>query len=243
MFMMQCSSEASLPNANSVKNAFISQQQMSACRDNPGKLYLVGPEYHIFSQFADLASIPHMQASGYQWMGQMMGAAMYRCLVLKEQTTGLFPKWAIKDGSNIYLQMQVPKPIGSNSAPTLVLDTTNMAAADTGAHGFEVYNSAGTAITISSVTLIADKCGNTTIVKLACATDPGAGGNVGYAANPVGGFGVFSPPAAPLTPNGKNPLGMWGNLRDDDQTPALYSTPFGSTLWNWCAQFFIPYGI
>jgi hypothetical protein len=229
MFVLQTSSEYNMDNAHTT--AIVSPQQLQAVLNTPGALYFVSPEY-ILQHFYNVSGQPHLLALGYQWMGQLIGRAMYRALALKQLHLGVYPKKIVKNGTTIFIPMYVPPPIGSNAAPSLTFDTTTLPQPTFVAgsmYGFEVYNSAGAVIAITAASIVADANGNNTVVELTLASDPGTGGTVAYA------YTCNSSVA------GGNPVGAWGNLRDNDACPTLYVLPSGQSLWNWCAHFNMPY--
>ncbi len=155
-FLTQTSSEAGY--GHQFIN-IISPQQLQICLDNPGRFFMVGPEYCLQANF-DVGGV-HLLAAGYQWLGMMLGTAAFRALVLRQRWTGLIPDTITRSGPTILVAMRVPPPIGLNAPLGLVIDTSSIAPATQvgGLYGFEVRDARTTIVPIASVTIEPDDSG------------------------------------------------------------------------------------
>ena len=166
--------------------------EWSAGVHHRGQVVLVGPKY----QYPYVQDGLHLGALGYEMLGEKYGQAYFQQVVSGVPWQPLQPTGADRAGSVITVHFHVP-------VEPLVWDTTlkephqaNLAQWKD-AHGFEVSTKGGTAVTISSAAIVGDD------VVLLCASDPGAGALVRYAATADG---------APM-PGGTV---RWGTLRDSD---------------------------
>jgi hypothetical protein len=176
---------AGMPATNIITN-----QQLSAHVNNPGKIILVGAKYHL-PYFTDGV---HLTSDGYKHMGEDY-AKVYRHVILEGKTwEPVRPMTITRSGAVVTVKMHVP-------APPLVIDTTLVT--DPGKNGFEWTDGSASPPTIASVAL----SGPDTVVITLSAT-PGANGHLRYAFT-----GISGALGGPTT-------GPRGNLRDSDATPS-----------------------
>ncbi len=160
--------------------------------DHPGDIICVGPKY----QYPYYTDGLHLVAQGYDLLGEKYGEAYFQKVVSGVDWQPLQPTGIDAAGGVITVHFHVPV------AP-LVWDTVLPEPHQSAftqwksAHGFEVTDHAGNAITIASAQIMGND------VVLTCATDPGAGAVVRYAATADG---------AAM----RGGTARWGTLRDSD---------------------------
>lgn len=185
--------------------------QYRAAKNNPGRLFLVGPQYFLDYNAADLAG-KHLANTGYRWMGEYFAKVYQRVVIERKAWWPVMPSYIWRDGADIYIQFHVPKP-------PLQFDVTNVTDPSGGSNfkGFE-YTDASSGAVISSVTIYREN-----VVKVTLNGDPGGatGKTIRYAYT-----GTSGALAGPTT-------GPRGNLCDSDTTRSLY----GNNLRNWGVSF------
>jgi len=168
------------------------QAQWRASVDHPGDIVCVGPKY----QYPYYSDALHLVAQGYDLLGEKYGEVYFERVASGHDWQPLQPTSIEHTGSTLTVHFHVPV------AP-LVWDTALKEPHQTAltqwknGHGFEVADQSGIAVTINSAQIVGDT------VVLTCATDPGDGGSVSYAATADG----------PPMPGG---TARWGTLRDSD---------------------------
>lgn len=174
-----------------------------AAANADANIYLSTPMYHL--EYSDGV---HMTNNSSRQLGAYMALAYKRVIIDGLDWKPLQPKAHIRQGSVCILTFDVP------TGP-LVLDTVSVS--DPGNYGFALVNSAGSPLTISSVTL----AGPDRIKIVAAATIP-SGAKVRYA----WGNGI--------TANSGPRTGARGCLRDSagNYLPATYGK-----MHNWCVIF------
>jgi len=180
--------------------------------NNPGDIVCAGPNYYYPYDSDGI----HLNASGYQQLGEKYGKVYYETVVNGENWQPLQPTDVTASGKVIKVKLHVPV------AP-LVWDTTlgepnqNVAEWKNG-KGFEVTSSTGTKITINSVEISGDS------VIINCANNINADTLVGYA---------YTAQQAKRS----NGTVRWGLLRDSD--PFIgYNTKIAQP--NYCVSFQMP---
>lgn len=187
LFQTQMSSWTRLGSTGSA----IPHAQLAAHANNPGKIVLVGPKYHL----PYTADGVHLSNHGYRHMGEDYAKAYRRVVVEGGAWEPVRPRSVTRAGNVITITFHVP-------APPLVLDTTRVT--NPGNYGFAYLDDAAAKPTIASVAVVgADQ------VQITLSAAP-TGGNrrVTYAAT------------GPLGANGGPTTGPRGNLRDSDATPS-----------------------
>ncbi len=182
--------------------------QYRAAKNNPGRLFLAGPEYCLNYNSADTGG-KHLSNIGYSHMGEYFAKVYQRVVVERRAWWPVMPSFIWRDGANVYVQFHVPKP-------PLRFDTTTVTDPSGGAYGFE-YTDDTTSATISSVSIVRDN-----VVKITLSGTPtGANKKIAYA--------YTGTPAALAGPT----TGPRGNLCDSDFTRSR----FGYNLSNWGVSF------
>jgi hypothetical protein len=212
--------------------------QLDAARDNPSKVYFLGPKYQY--PYADSL---HLTNQGYLQLGELAGKAWKKILVDGAYWTGLVPRSIMRSGATITLQLWVP-------AGSVTLDTTTLpdatyclnpnfsGGAVTGTqatcvanggvwivNGFEYYDGSGvTRPYISSVSVT-----SADTITIMLSADPGANSNqrLRYAFTGNTKFSVAGSTQA------------HGNIRDSDTAVGVTS---GAHLYDWLATFDDPIG-
>jgi hypothetical protein len=187
MFQTQMSSWTKFGQATSA----IPYAQLAAHVNNPGKIVLVGPKYHL--PYA--SDGVHLTNEGYRHMGEDYAKAYRRVLVEGGTWEPVRPKSVVRADKVITITFHVP-------APPLVLDTAIVS--NPGNYGFEFVDDAAVTPGIAEVKLLPPDKVQITLT----ATPTGANKSVHYAAG-----GVAGASAGPTT-------GPRGNLRDSDATPS-----------------------
>ena len=160
--------------------------------NHPAQVVLVGPKYQ-YPYFTDGL---HLVAKGYEMLGEKYGEAYFQQVVSGVPWQPLQPTGAERLGSVITVHFHVP--VGPLLWDTILKEPHQSKLSQWKAgHGFEVSSKSGTAITISDATIVGHD------VVLTCASDPGSGAMVRYAATADG---------APM----QNGTMRWGTLRDSD---------------------------
>lgn len=168
--------------------------QTKACVDNPGKLVMVGPRYHLSH-----ADGEHLTSSDFRRMGEYY-AKVYTRVVLERRT------WEPVRPAVVTLQGNVITAVFHVPSPPLVLDTTRVS--DPGNYGFEYTDTSAAPPSIVDVTVASP-----TVVRITLSAAPqvGATKHLRYAHT-----GTQGAPAGPTT-------GPRGNLRDSDATPSRHN--------------------
>lgn len=195
-----------MSNWNDRPSSDIPRHQLDAHVRAQGKVILVAPTYML--PFAD--DCIHFTNHGLRRLGEYFAKVYGRVVINGEKWEPLRPLEATLSSSKVRVRFAVPKP-------PLVFDTSNVI--DPGNFGFEVVDTTGTAIPISSVEI----AGADTIA-ISLASMPSAPLRVRYAMT-----------AVPQTCPGPE-TGPRGNLRDSDDA----HSPFGYSLQNWAVHFDLP---
>lgn len=170
---------------------------------NSSLLFLACPAY--FFEYTDGL---HLTGVSYKWMGAYYGRALKRILLDGFAWAPLRCTEAVAAGTSIIAKFNVP------TAP-LVLDTVNVS--DPGNYGFNVVNSSGTDISISSVDVISENR-----VKIQTS-----------APIPTGCFLRYGWNGTETTGRTTGPRGC---LRDSD--PLIFDpTNLNLPMYNWCTMF------
>jgi hypothetical protein len=145
-------------------------------------------------------------------MAKVIGRVVYENKPWKP----LSPKWAVIQGSTIYVKFYVP--VGP-----LVLDTTSLtdSAVPGAKFGFEYFDSSGAPPTVSAVSIVGS-AQDTVQITLSAAPTSTTGRQIRYAYTQ--GDGQSTQPGGSIR----------GNLRDSDSTASIFGRPW---LWNWCCHF------
>ncbi len=172
-------------------------------------LHLVAPMYFVPRPSGSV----HMTSVGAKWFGAYFGLAQKRVLIDGQTWKPLAPKSKLIQGAACILVFDVPV------AP-LKLDIDLVS--NPGDYGFDLVDSGGTSLTISSVTLAGPDR-----VKIVAASTIPAGAKVRYAWKP-------GPSASPGPKTGPR-----GNLRDSqgDVIPLLDPGGLNLPMHNWCVIF------
>jgi hypothetical protein len=186
-FQTQMSSWTKLGSVTSA----IPYAQLAAHVDNPGKIILVGPKYHL--PYA--ADGVHLTNEGYRHMGEDYAKAYRRVVVEGGTWEPVRPKTVTRVDKVVTITFFVP-------APPLVLDTNLVT--NPGNYGFEFVDDAAVTPGVDSVALV----GPDTVQITLTAVPTGANKSIHYAA------------AAALGAAGGPTTGPRGNLRDSDATPS-----------------------
>lgn len=175
--------------------------QLDASTEHP-LIYMSTPLYH-FDYHTDGI---HLLAASAKHLGGYMAIVYNKVLVEGQDWSPVRPLSYVKAGSDVTITMHVP--VGP-----LVLDTALLPAQTN--YGFAAFDSGGTPITITGVTLVdADK------VKITTASPIPSGGYITYAQS--------------VQPEPARSLGGCGNLRDSQGATMTY---LGKPMHNWCVLF------
>lgn len=148
----------------------------------------------------------HLDGLNYKWLGAFYGLAHKRTLIDKKVWLPLDCIEAFMQGTVIHVRFHVP-------VPPLVFDTTQIGFRDN--YGFQVFNSAGSEFTLSSVTLTGPST-----VRIISSTPITPGSVLRYGGKTV-----------PPTSTG-------GNLRDSQGDSIVFNpTGINKRLDNWCVIF------
>lgn len=178
---------------------------LAEANSNP-LFHIVGPNYHM----PHATDLVHLTGPSSKRLGAYYGRALKRVAVNGGEPPLLQPVAAHRSGAVAVLRFDVPV------AP-LVLDTTTVTAATNS--GFELVDSGGSPLTLSSVALLGDNR-----VKLTAAATIPAGAKVRYAATGTGTTGPVDGPR--------------GNLRDSaGDREMLDPDRVAWPLHNWCCHF------
>ena len=170
-------------------------------------VYIATPMYHF--AYAGAADA-HLTNVSSRWLGAYYGLAYKRIVIDGVDWKPLKPLSSMKQGKTAVIKFHVP--VGR-----LVLDTT-LVAANTN-YGFELVDSVGAALTISSIAVI----GPDTVKVVAAATIP-AGAKLRYAWSGSGTVGSSDGPR--------------GNLRDTQGDSIVFDpTGINKPMHNWCVIF------
>jgi len=168
-------------------------------------IYMSTPLYH----FDFDVDGRHLIAASSKQLGGYMAIVYKKVLVDGEDWSPVRPLSYAQAGSDVTISMHVP--VGP-----LALDTTLLPAQTN--YGFAAFNSGGTPISITGVTLVdADK------VKITTASPIPSGGYITYAQS--------------AQPEPVRSLGGSGNLRDSQGASMVY---LGKPMHNWCVLFTLP---
>lgn len=204
-------------NTNSV--GYIATAQFDAHRDNPGKVILVGPRYHLAYGAADHL---HLTNTASKILGEMYAKVMKKVLVDGETWDPLMPVSVTRSGTTVTIDFHIPYG-------TLAIDTTNMAARDD--YGFEFVQTGGSAISITGVSL-ADS--NRKIELTLSGVPDGTSPRIRYAWSCAN-----HPDDNAYTQCGDPTDGgaIGGNIRDTDTTTSPSSAGTGTALYDWLVTF------
>jgi hypothetical protein len=190
---------------SSTSTAISSLGQLKASEDNPGNIVLVTPKYMF-----DYADPYHLNNLSYRMLGEYYGKVLKKILIDGENWLPLSPKKIVRNGSNIYVSFNVPKP-------PIVVDTSYVTANTN--YGFEFSKSGGNSSDITSVSLIPDF--NEIKIDLS-STPTGTDQIIKYATTGIG-----------AVPGRTKTTSQRGNIRDSDDTSSLY----GNNLYDWLVHF------
>ena len=164
-------------------------------------IYMACPMYQF-----DYYDQYHINATSAKWVGGYLGLAIKRIVVDKVDWQPLKPVTHIQSGTTLDLVF---------NKDGLVLDTTLVPAQTN--HGFQVLDSGGSAITISSIVVLSPNR-----VRFTLATAPTAGAIIRYGFANATGKGAY--------------IGGCGNLRDSQGDTIIYSA-INKPMHNWCVIF------
>lgn len=184
----------------------IALAQTDAADQDPN-IHIICPTYMMDTVPADGV---HLSAQDYRWLGAYRGLAYKRLIIDGVGWKPLRPLAKIVQDTACIIEFDVPV------AP-LVFDTEQVV--DPGDYGFQLVDSGGSPLTISSVSLL----GPTRVKIVASSTLP-SGFKVRYAWGPGGTF------------NAGRITGPRGNLRDSAGL-GLLSKTLTQPLHNWCLIF------
>ena len=191
-------------------DAKIANAQFEVAVSNP--LVMLAVPGYIFAHAGDYI---HLNGRGYKSMGAFYGRAIKRAVVDGEKWEPVRPISHVTQGKVINLTFNVPRG-------PLVLDTT-LVAINTN-YGFELVDSGGSPLTISSVELLGDNR-----VKIVAAAIVPAGAKVRY------GWSGTAGRSGPTQ-------GARGNLRDSQGDVLVFTSgALSLPLHNWCPIF--EYGV
>ena len=199
---------------NTAATGELAVAQLSAHKNNPGKIILVEPKYQY--TYVPTYHI-HVNNVASKHMGEMFAKAMKKVVLDGQTWNPLMPTRVVRTGNIIIISYAIP--VG-----TLAIDTTNVAARPN--YGFEYVQTGGTATTITSVALV----NGSTQVQLTLSWVPdGTNQRVRYAWSCYAGNIVCGDPA--------NSTWVGGNIRDTDSSvsPVVGST--GVPLYDWGVTF------
>jgi hypothetical protein len=202
---------------NTGSSGEIAVAQYRAHKNNPGKIFLVGPKYQ-YDYSSDRLHLTNVQS---KHVGEMLGKVIRRVVIDGVSWNPLMPRSVRRAGTIVTIDFNIP--VG-----TLKLDTTNLGLRPN--HGFDFVQTGGSSsITIQSVALID---GDTRLQLTLSAEPDGADPRIRYAWKcNGGGIGYQS------CGRGSDGTHVGGNVRDSDVSvsPAIGST--GLPLHNWLVTF------
>ncbi len=170
--------------------------QLEAAKHNPGKIYLVGPNY--FLTYKDTV---HLINVSYRQLGEYYGKVMTKVLLNHEDWKPLMPETITREGKIITAKFHVPSPpLVFDTA--LVLYQTN--------YGFTYNDTGGRKINITKVEIISPDTVQVTLDQIPNGTNQ----RFQYAYR-----------AANVLPGAFISTSARGNLRDSDNTPSQYGNP------------------
>lgn len=146
-----------------VTNPTIALAQLDAMLADPTHICIAAPQYIGDHEDGNV----HPWPSTHRWMGAYVGVAYWHRIVKSDGWLPLYITSAVRDATGITLSFHIP-------TPPLVLDTTWVTALADGNYGFQVVDSGGNPVAITSTTLI----NSDTQVRLACADGGSAGSMV-----------------------------------------------------------------
>ncbi len=186
--------------------------QLRAHRTYDDDIYLIGPTY----QYPYAVDGGHLQAMSYRRLGEQFAKVMNQVLFENEDWDPLMPKVVARNGSNVYVWLNVP-------VPPVVFDTTNVVQRTDGKYGFEFIQTGGTT-TLSSVSIVDDD-----VVKAVLSGTPdGTTPRLKYAAQILNASYQGDP---------TNASKSGGNMRDSDASVSPSSDSSGYPLYNWGVSF------
>lgn len=182
----------------------IALAQLDAEAANP-LIYIATPMYHLPYQDGF-----HLTGVGSKWLGGYYGLAYKRIVIDGIDWKPLKPISAVRQSSIIELRFNVP-------SGRLVFDTTQVSANTN--MGFELVDSTGAALTISSVAIV-----DYDRVRIVASAPVPAGAKVRYAWSGAGNFGPVNGPR--------------GNLRDTQGDDIVFDpNGINKRMDNWCVIF------
>lgn len=116
--------------------------QLRAHENNPGKIVLIGPKYHLI--YTGVLGL-HMTNESYRQLGEEFARAYYQHVILGRPWEPLRPIAYANSGNQITLTMHVP-------SPPMVLDTVLMGAQPN--YGFRYTPAGGGGETITAVEIV-----------------------------------------------------------------------------------------
>lgn len=182
-------------------NANVALAQLDASIEDP-LIYIACPKYPMEHSVGGL----HWTAEGAKFGGGYFGLVYKKVVIDGEDWSPVRPLSYVQAGSDVTITMHVPV------AP-LALDTTLLPAQTN--YGFAAFDSGGTPISITGVTLV-----DTDKVKITTASTIPSGGYITYAQS--------------AQPDPARSLGGCGNLRDSQGASMTY---IGKPMHNWCVLF------
>ena len=188
--------------------------QWRAGTDHPTEIVCSGPKY----QYPYVADAVHLNAEGYQLLGEKYGEVFYERFVLGHNWQPLQPIGINRTGQVIVVKFHVP-----NKALTwdTTFETPHAATPEwKNGKGFEVVTSNGDKVKIESVEI--SRGGDQVVVT--CASDPGPNAKISYA--------MVAEKAARKSPSPGTT--RWGLLRDSDASVGVTSK---QKLPNYCVAF------
>lgn len=184
----------------------IALAQADAEETNP-LVYIATPMYHF-----DYAgpSDAHLTSISSRWLGAYYGLAYKRIVIDGQDWKPVKPLSSMKQGAILTVKFNAP-------SGRLELDTTNVSAATN--YGFELVDSVGNLLTISSVSLMGPDT-----VKVVAASPIPAGAKLRYAWSATGTVGRTDGPR--------------GNLRDTQGYSIVFDkNGINKPMHNWCVIF------
>lgn len=182
-------------------------QQLAAAKENPACIMIGACYPYVFKDSA------HMTNVSYRANGAQFGKVMHRVLRLGETWLPLHCTSAVALGNEILASFHVP-------VEPLVIDTSLVVSKLN--NGFEVVDSGGGSLMISSVILMED--GHSVLITMSSPVPTGSLLRYAYTGTPGSWAGSGT---------GSSLGSARGNLRDSDSYVSLWNDP----CYNWCVTF------
>jgi hypothetical protein len=167
-------------------------------------VYCSGPTYHL-----PRLDGTHFTPTGYKWLGAYFGLAYKRAVIDGVGFEPLQPASSSINGNSIDIVF---------NKSGLTFDTSSGIPEQTN-YGFDVEEADGTAVTVSSVSVL-----STNTIRITCDTTPEAGWVVKYGYDAMTGITDW------------DYSGVGGNLRDNAGDSLIYEE-ISKPMHNWCCTF------